>query len=98
MGRCFPVYMVRFGTLARLLLSLDALIRERCSACAQEFKECLTTFPDKNKCKDLSDDYMECLHHKKEVEAKRHTSTPVSMILSSLSSLGKPRAGANFAY
>lgn len=37
------------------------------SVISQEFKECLSTFPDPNKCKDFAEDYMECLHHKKEV-------------------------------
>ena len=37
----------------------------------QGFKECLTTEGDYSKCADLREDYMECLHHKKEVNAAR---------------------------
>ena len=36
----------------------------------QEFKECLTGSSDAKACRDLHEDYMECLHHKKEVSAR----------------------------
>ena len=39
-----------------------------CCVCAlQEFRECMSTSPDSSACKDLREDYMECLHHKKEI-------------------------------
>ena len=34
---------------------------------SQEFKECVSTDLTSSKCKDLQEDYLECLHHKKEV-------------------------------
>ena len=34
---------------------------------SQEFKECISTSKNAQACKDLHGDYMECLHHKKEV-------------------------------
>lgn len=37
----------------------------------QEFKECLSTEKDASKCTDLREDYMECLHHKKEVRVRQ---------------------------
>jgi len=39
----------------------------RCYPVFMEFKECLSTERDQSKCTDLREDYMECLHHKKEI-------------------------------
>ena len=38
-----------------------------CCVWLQEFRECMSTSPDSSACKDLREDYMECLHHKKEI-------------------------------
>ena len=39
----------------------------RLASSAQEFKECISTDASSSRCADLSEDYLECLHHKKEV-------------------------------
>ena len=38
-----------------------------CNTHSQEFKECIASESDTSKCAEFRDDYMECLHHKKEV-------------------------------
>ena len=38
-------------------------------AASQEFSDCLVAEGDRMKCGDLREDYMECLHHGKEVRA-----------------------------
>ena len=35
----------------------------------QEFSDCVAMHKDKMECKDYMEDYVECLHHKKEVSA-----------------------------
>ena len=47
--------------------------RHRFAICArsQEFRECISTDAGSSKCHDLQEDYLECLHHKKEVRRRR---------------------------
>ena len=91
MGRCFPVYMVRTLFLVRRHLATvrgrtpfawrgasaraRALTRGRADG-PQEFKECISTDASSSKCKDMAEDYLECLHHKKEVRAKMRAASP----------------------
>ncbi len=39
----------------------------RCYFIFQDFLECMDNAPDRRQCVDFRDDYMECLHHQKEV-------------------------------
>ncbi|KAK9809235.1 hypothetical protein WJX72_011875 [[Myrmecia] bisecta] len=38
----------------------------RCFPLWMDFSECMSTAEEPAKCKDLRDDYLECLHHRKE--------------------------------
>mmetsp|Transcript_47528 Transcript_47528/g.107137 ORF Transcript_47528/g.107137 Transcript_47528/m.107137 type:complete len:93 (-) Transcript_47528:355-633(-) len=40
----------------------------RCYPMFLEFSECIATNPDRNACSEMREDYMECLHHKKETQ------------------------------
>ena len=39
----------------------------RCSPLWMGFSECMATAEEPRACKDLRDDYLECLHHRKEI-------------------------------
>ncbi len=41
----------------------------RCYPIWMDFSECMSKTDDPKKCKDFRDDYLECLHHRKEVRA-----------------------------
>lgn len=39
----------------------------RCYAVYMDFSECMSKTDDPKKCNDFREDYLECLHHRKEV-------------------------------
>ena len=41
--------------------------RGRCYAVYMDFSECMSKTDDPRKCNDYREDYLECLHHRKEV-------------------------------
>lgn len=43
------------------------LRRSRCYPIWMDFSECMSKTDDPKKCADFRDDYLECLHHRKEV-------------------------------
>ena len=68
-------------------------------AVSQEFKECISTEAGSTKCIDLQQDYMECLHHKKEVRGPplRHTH-PLAPLSHPLARLSRARSLTPLAY
>ena len=71
MGRCYPVYVVswhRRPARSRSSLQYSPCLLARALGLCQDFKDCLSAKGMVgDKCKELGEDYMECLHHKKEV-------------------------------